>query len=318
MSEAPAALTADTKIVITGGAGLVGQNLTVRLLARGCRNIHVLDKSPENLATAAQLHEGTVCLEADLAEPGAWQDILRDAQVVVMLHAQIGGIHAEEFRRNNVIATQNVLSAVPSTAYLVHVSSSVVESAANDDYSLSKAEQEQLVLDAGLPCTVLRPTLMFGWFDRKHFGWLSHFMSRIPVFPIPGNGCYVRQPLYAGDFCEIIIASMDQRPPTECFNISGKQKMNYVDIIRRIKAATGSRSVLLHLPYWLFYALLKVYALFDRDPPFTATQLQALVVDEVFEEIDWESIFGVTATPLEQAIVDTFTHPVYSKIRLKF
>ena len=80
----------------------------------------------------------------------------------------------------------------------MHVSSSVIESSANDDYSKSKARQEELVVKSGLPYTVLRPTLMFGWFDRKHLGWLSQFMSSSPVFPIPGNGNYVRQPLYAG------------------------------------------------------------------------------------------------------------------------
>jgi hypothetical protein len=47
---------------------------------------------------------------------------------------------------------------------------------------------------------------MFGWFDRKHLGWLSRFMKKVPVFPIPGHGRYMRQPLYGGrDFANIII-----------------------------------------------------------------------------------------------------------------
>ena len=318
MSQAVPGLPTDSKIVITGGAGLVGQNLTVRLLERGYTNVHVLDKSSDNIAIAAEIHSGAQFLEADLAERGDWQQTLADAHVAVLLHAQIGGIHPEEFTRNNVTATANILEALPASAYLVHVSSSVVESAANDDYSTSKAEQEALVVDSGRDYTVLRPTLMFGWFDRKHFGWLSQFMSRVPVFPIPGNGRYVRQPLYAGDFCEIIIAAMGQRQSSECYNISGKEKMDYIDIIRLIKAANGSRSVLLKLPYWVFYTLLAIYAVFDRNPPFTTSQLKALVIDEIFEDIDWEGIFGISATPLEKAIHDTFTHPVYSKIRLTF
>jgi hypothetical protein len=61
-----------------------------------------------------------------------------------------------------------------------------------------------------------------------------------------------------------------------------------------------------------------VYAVFDRDPPFTTSQLKALVIDETFEDIDWESIFNVSATPLAQAIHQTFADPVYSKIKLKF
>jgi nucleoside-diphosphate-sugar epimerase len=305
-------------IVITGGAGLVGQNLVIKLLAGGCRHLHVLDKSSHNLAIVKRLHPAVDCIEADLATAGPWQAVLQGADIVVMLHAQIGGIVADEFYRNNVTATENVLAVVPRGAYLVHVSSSVIESSANDDYCKSKARQEELVVNSGFSYTVLRPTLMFGWFDKKHLGWLSQFMSASPVFPIPGNGNYVRQPLYAGDFTEIILACIAKRLPSQSYNISGKEKIAFIDIIRKIKAAKQSACLLIQLPYKLFYFLLAVYALFDRDPPFTTAQLKALVIDEVFEDIDWEAIFEVRATPLDQAVRETFTHPIYSKVKLKF
>ncbi|MEZ5501326.1 MAG: hypothetical protein R3E50_01245 [Halioglobus sp.] len=134
----------------------------------------------------------------------------------------------------------------------------------------------------------------------------------------PRSWEYVRQPLYAGDFAAIIVSCIEQRPPPRCYNISGKEKITYIEIIRKIKAAKRSACLLVRLPYNLFYFLLAVYALFDSDPPFTTSQLKALVIDEVFEDIDWEAIFAVTATPLDQAISATFTHPVYSNIRLKF
>jgi nucleoside-diphosphate-sugar epimerase len=318
MSELGSGTMENMKVVITGGAGLVGQNIIVRLLARGYTDIYVIDKSSHNLAIAEKLHPGVSFTEADLAEEGPWQSILAQTDVVVMLHAQIGGNVVEEFQRNNVTATQNILAVVPSSAYLVHVSSSVIESEANDDYSSSKARGEELVVASGLPYTVLRPTLMFGWFDRKHLGWLSQFMSLSPVFPIPGHGNYIRQPLYAGDFSGIIIACIEKRPPPHCYNISGKEKITFIDIIRQIKAAKGSYCLLLKLPYQFFYFLLTVYALFDRDPPFTTSQLEALVIDEVFEDIDWEGIFDLTATPFDSAVRETFNHAVYSKIRLKF
>ena len=318
MSESDPVSVDKLKVVITGGAGLVGQNLIVRLLERGCKDLRVIDKSSHNLAVARELHRDVTFIEADLAESGNWQEAFADVDIVVTLHAQIGSLTPEEFHRNNVTATENVLAVVPRSAYVVHVSSSVVESVANDHYTETKERQEELVVSSGLPYTVLRPTLMFGWFDRKHLGWLSNFMSRTPVFPIPGSGDYVRQPLYAGDFSQIIISCMENRPPPAVYNISGKEKISFIDIIRAIKAAKGSLSVLLKLPYKLFYFLLTVYALIDRDPPFTTSQLEALVIDEVFEDIDWEGIFGVSATPFEAAVRETFAHPVYSKVRLKF
>ena len=159
---------------------------------------------------------------------------------------------------------------------------------------------------------------MFGWFDRKHLGWLSRFMQRVPVFPIPGSGRYMRQPLYAGDFCNVIISCIESRISGKVFNITGLEQVDYIDIIRQIKAATNARCAIVRIPYGLFYVLLKVYALFDKNPPFTADQLKALTAGDEFEVIDWEGIFQIKATPFAKAMHETFNDPVYSQIALEF
>jgi uncharacterized protein YbjT (DUF2867 family) len=203
------------------------------------------------------------------------------------------------------------------TPYLVHISSSVVESVANDWYTNTKKEQERMVVESGIPNVVLRPTLMFGWFDRKHLGWLSRFMQKVPVFPIPGHGRYMRQPLYAGDFSNIIVSCIEKRIIGN-FNISGREQVDYIDIIHEIKRAIHSRTMILNIPYWLFHALLSIWAMFDRDPPFTTQQLSALVAHDEFEVIDWPDIFGVTPTSFTKAINETYSDPAYSQIVLDF
>jgi nucleoside-diphosphate-sugar epimerase len=201
---------------------------------------------------------------------------------------------------------------------LVHISSSVVESVADDFYTQTKKIQERMVLDSGIACPVLRPTLMFGWFDRKHLGWLSRFMQKVPVFPIPGHGRYLRQPLYAGDFCNIIISCIENRINDGVFNISGHEKVDYIDIIREIKRATRAGAAIVKIPYGLFHGLLWLWALFDRNPPFTTQQLAALVAKDEFEVIDWPGKFGVRCTPFAEAMEETFRHPVYSNVVLEF
>ncbi len=309
----------DTKIILPGGAGLVGQNLVARLKRRGYGNLVVLDKHRANLDILRRMHPDIVAECVDLADRGDWEKHLEGAGVVVMLQAQIGGLDFNEFQRNNVDSTRHVLDAMHAyqVPYLVHISSSVVESVANDWYTHTKKEQETLAENCGIPTVVLRPTLMFGWFDRKHLGWLSRFMQKVPVFPIPGHGRYMRQPLYAGDFSDIIIGCIERRV-TGNYNISGLEQVDYIDIIREIKKATRSRSLILNIPYSLFHFLLATWALFDRDPPFTTQQLAALVARDEFEVIDWPGIFGVTPTCFAQAIHDTFNDPAYSKIVLDF
>lgn len=310
----------DTKIVVPGGAGLVGQNLITLLKERGYRNLVVLDKNEANLSILRSLHPEVVAVHADLAESGPWERHFENADVVVMLQAQIGALSREPFVRNNIVSTQRILDLIQryKIGYTVHISSSVVKSVANDHYTTTKTEQEQMVVNSGIKCVVLRPTLMFGWFDRKHLGWLSRFMARVPVFPIPGNGRYMRQPLYVRDFCRVIVSCIESRISGQTYDITGLERIDYIDMIREIKRATRSRCMILKIPYGLFWVLLRTWSLFDKNPPFTVAQLKALTAGDEFEVIAWESIFGVKATAFAKAVEETFTHPTYSQVVLEF
>jgi len=308
------------RIVLFGGAGLVGQNLIVLMKERGYSNLAVVDKHAANAGTLRRLHPEVELIEADMAQEGPWQDVCAGARAAVMLQAQIGGVDAAEFSRNNIVSTEHALSALKrhDVRYLVHISSSVVNSAAHDDYTETKKAQETLVRKSGIAHTILRPTLMFGWFDRKHLGWLSRLMRRSPVFPIPGSGRYMRQPLYVMDFCRIILACLEKPPVDEIYDISGAEKIDYVDMIRAVRDATRARTLILHIPYWFFWALLWIYALFDRDPPFTTKQLAALVTPDEFPLIPWWDIFGVPRTPFAEAARETFRDGRYADVILEF
>lgn len=308
------------KLILPGGAGLVGQNLVLHLKQAGYSRLVVLDKHKANLAILKRLHPDVTAMDADLADAGDWQAHFEGAAAVVMLQAQIGGLDPRAFIRNNVDSTRNVLDAVKrhQVPYVVHVSSSVVESVANDHYTNSKKAQEELFLSSGVAGVVLRPTLMFGCFDRKHLGWLSRFMRKVPVFPIPGDGRFLRQPLYAGDFAAIIASCLRQAPPQRVYDITGREKIDYLGLIREVRRACGSTTRIVHIPYGAFRFLLQIWALFDRDPPFTADQLKALCADDIFDVIDWPAIFGVEPTPLAEAMDKTFRDPVHSPIVLEF
>jgi nucleoside-diphosphate-sugar epimerase len=305
------------KIVLTGGAGLVGQNLILTLKQKGYERIVSIDKSATNNAVIRELHPDVTVIDADLAEPGAWERELQDAGALVLLQAQISGLAYPQFARNTLQTTERALAAATryDIPYLVHISSSVVNSRADDYYSRSKRAQEDLVRKAGLKTVILRPTLMFGWFDRKHLGWLARFMARAPVFPVPGDGRYIRQALFELDFCAVIAACLE-REITGDYNVSGLERVHYIDLIRMIREASGARTPIVHIPYRLFWLLLRAYALIDQHPPFTTQQLEALVIPEEFEMIDWPGIFGVAKTPLREGLTRTFRERPYCDIVL--
>ena len=307
------------KIVVSGAAGLVGQNLIPRLKKQGFTEIVGIDKHPTNTATLENLHPDIRVLHHDLAAPDGWEHELAGCDALVVSHAQIGGVDPSEFVHNNVEATQRLIEAALKhrVPYAVNISSSVVNSMAVDDYTETKKAQEALVAASGIKQVILRPTLMFGWFDRKHVGWLARFMKKVPIFPIPGSGKYLRQPLFAGDFCDIIVSSVEKEI-TGAYNITGMERIDYIDLIYAVKTAVRAKTRIQRIPYSLFWLMLRAYAFFDKDPAFTVTQLKALVTPDVFEVIDWPSIFDVRATPLQDALNRTFRDPQYSQVKLDF
>jgi nucleoside-diphosphate-sugar epimerase len=307
------------RIIITGAAGLIGQNLVARLEQKQDLHIVGIDKHPANTPLLRSLHPNLDVVEADLAFPGAWQETFAKADAVVINQAQIGGLYREPFIANNVTATENILAAAARyhVPYLVQMSSSVVNSQADDLYTETKRAQEQLLATCPIPHVILRPTLMFGWFDRKHLGWLRRFMDRTPVFPVPGNGRFLRQPLYAGDMAAVIASCLESRI-TGTYDISGLQRIEFGALIKLIRDTVHARARIMNIPYHLFWALLWVYAKFERDPPFTTRQLEALVIPETFPVIDWPGIFSIKATPLSDALRETFLDPRYAEITLSF
>ncbi|MEO6075286.1 MAG: NAD-dependent epimerase/dehydratase family protein [Dokdonella sp.] len=306
-------------IVLTGAAGLVGQNLIVEMKAQGYSNLVAIDKHDYNLGMLANLHPDVRTIHADLAEPGDWDAAFADAACVVQLHAQITAKETATFVRNNIDATKLVLDACKKhrIPWLVHISSSVVNSVAVDDYTDTKRAQEKLVAESGIAHCVLRPTLMFGWFDPKHLGWLSRFMAKTPVFPIPGDGKYMRQPLYERDFCRCIVRCIETQPAGAVFDVCGDTRIDYIDIIRTIKRVKGLHTLIVKIPFGLFRSLLKFYAVFSGKPPFTAAQLKALAGGDEFTGVDTQTTFGVTQTPFEDAVRESYCDPRYSGIVLK-
>ncbi len=80
------------KIVVTGAAGLVGQNLIARLKPKPSISITGIDKHPANTALLRKMHPEIEVIEADLSQPGRWTDALADADALVLNQAQIGGL----------------------------------------------------------------------------------------------------------------------------------------------------------------------------------------------------------------------------------
>ncbi|MGC6482667.1 MAG: NAD-dependent epimerase/dehydratase family protein [Synechococcus sp.] len=282
----------------------------------------VVDKKREAVAIARKLFPRVTFLLEDLTqtEGQQWPVAIRGCQACVMLQAEIGNTDPSQFERNNVRSTEVVLAQLRQAGIqrLVHVSSSVVNSVATDLYTRTKRRQEELVQQQWPDAVVLRPTLMFGWFDRKHLGWLARLMQKLPLFPIPGPGRFIRQPLYVGDFCRLIQRCLEDSALQGTYDITGLEKVSYLSLMRQLRRAVNARTWMIHLPIPVFGFLLQLWALISRQPAFTCSQLKALTAGDEFEVIDWPGIFAITPTPLVEALRITYQDKRFSQVEMPF
>ena len=311
------------KIFIPGGAGLVGINLIAAINERYPNwEIIVVDKKYQSIKVAEAIFPNVKFICEDLTKDinQNWPLDIKECDVCIMLQAEIGSKRSNLFELNNIFSTKIILKQlkIAGIKRVIHVSSSVVNSKSNDLYTHTKRKQEFLVSESFPKCVVLRPTLMFGWFDRKHLGWLANFMVKLPFFPIPGKGDFIRQPLFVGDFSSIIINCIIDSSISGNYNISGLEKIRYVRLMQMLKEIKSSRILFIHIPIPIFAFLLKIWALISEKPAFTTSQLYSLIAGDQFEIIDWQNIFNVKSTPFKEALNITHNHKKYSKINIPF
>lgn len=291
------------KLLLAGGAGLVGQHL-LHILDKSRYEITVIDKDKPLIKKLKKQFINIKFISADLSNYKDLFGIQFKFDILVILQAQIKGLNYDEFYNNSVVSTKNLIKLIKLNSinpYVVHISSSVINSKADDFYTRSKREQEQIIRDWIGKKIILRPTLMYGEGDNKHFFVLLKLMSRFHFFPLPGNGNYIRQPLYAADFAYVISDCLDNTK-TGIFNISGLELLTFKDCLLKFKKNYKILAFMVPFPIYLFRLLLRLISFFLKKPPFTEQQLDALIIPEIFERIDWPKMFNTKYTKFDEGI----------------
>jgi uncharacterized protein YbjT (DUF2867 family) len=160
---------------------------------------------------------------------------------------------------------------------IVHISVSNPGADSPFAYFRGKAAAEEAIRSAGIPCSVIRPTLVFGREDVliNNMAWL---MRRMPLFPIFGDGLYRVQPVFVDDVAALAVAEGDQSGD-RTLDGAGPVVQSFADFLRFLRASIGSHAPLLRLPPGLALAMSWPVSVLLRDVLITREEMGALMAD---------------------------------------
>jgi UDP-glucose 4-epimerase len=313
------------KTLITGGAGFVGSHLAEALLARG-DEVYVLDnlstgsiENIEHLKGQARFH---YAIESIMSEP-VTAELVDRVEVVYHLAAAVGVRLIVESPVNtietNVHGTEMILKLANKKKKKVIVASTsevygkgeVVPFREDADlvmgptskgrwsYACSKAIDEFLALayhkEKRLPVVVVRLFNTVGPRQTGRYGMVIPNLVKQALLGHPltvyGDGTQSRCFTYISDVVGALIRLAEVKGAVgEVFNIGNdREEITIMDLARRVKARTGTKSEIVLVPYDTAYEegfedmqrrvpdLSKIRALIDYEP--------RVQLDEILERV---------------------------------
>jgi nucleoside-diphosphate-sugar epimerase len=193
-------------ICLTGASGFIGRRVTAQLASAGANDVTLLLRDPTRLAQEA-LPSSWRLVRADLSSDTIPPGALVPGAVVLHLAAATGTANAAQMQRLNVDATGRLLAAAKAAGARHFVFVSSVSAGYPDqrwaEYPQSKARAERLVAAAGVPYTIVRPTMVFGPGSPNQQGLEKLATLAVPL--LPGQGDVRAQPIHVDDIAKVLL-----------------------------------------------------------------------------------------------------------------
>ena len=233
-------------ILLTGATGLVGSTLLRRLTARP-EPVRVLVRDPRRLGD--QRVRVQIAL-GDLTDPPSFRHAMRGVHTVVHAAAAIRDQPVGSIEELNGVATWRMVHAAERAGVQRFVFFSALQASrfSRARFFRAKALAETAVREAGVPSTILAPSIIYSPGD-PFLTLLDRLSLLLPVMPVSGAGRALYQPIWADDVADAVVALLDGAGDgRERYELAGPDTLSHEAIVRLALRSFGRRRALVHVP----------------------------------------------------------------------
>jgi nucleoside-diphosphate-sugar epimerase len=297
------------RVVITGGAGFLGINLTRYLLDRGFA-VTSLDFADY---TYDDVRDRVTVLKGDIRDEAAVALAMNGADYVVHTAAALPLYTKEEIYTTDVEGTRTVLAGAKCAGVkrVVHISSTAVYGIPDHHplhevdrldgvgpYGQAKIQAEMVCLEyraKGLTVPILRPKSFIGPERLGVFALLYDWALDSRNFPMIGSGGNRYQLLDVEDLCEAIFCclTLPEEAVNDTFNIGAKEFGTMRSDYQAVLDAAGHRKRVIGFPAAPAIYALRVLERLGLSPLYkwvyeTASKDSFVSIEKAESRLQWE------------------------------
>ena len=279
----------DSPVLITGSTGFIGSRLARRLVNAGVP-VRALARS-----SSAVVVPGAELVVGDLTDRASLERACEGAAAVISCAAITGDKKGPYDQVNDEgITTLAQVATAAGVGRLIHFGGIDTAGSKPGPYLAGRRRGEEGIKSAGVPWTILQPSVQFG--PRSPFIAAMAGLVRGPIVPVAGNGHTRIQLIHVDDVCRAAQECLtgDQRLG-RYIELGGPEAVEYdamLDVIGRSLGKTKVRKI--HAPM----AIVKLQASLMQvlpKPPVTPAAVELLEHDNVAASLDGvQSEFGFT------------------------
>jgi uncharacterized protein YbjT (DUF2867 family) len=255
--------------VVTGAFSYSGEAIARQLHASG-RRVRTLTGHPERSSGS-----GFEVRALDFDDPALLVESLTGATTlyntywVRFAHAGVDHTLAVENSRTLFQAAKRA-----GVRKIVHVSILHPSAASPYPYFRGKALVERALVESGLAYASLRPSVLF---DERgvllnNIAWL---LRNLPVFGVGGGGGYQVRPIHVDDLARLALEASEW-PEERVVDAVGPERPTFLDLVKQIRGAVGSRARIVRVPAPLLLGMSKVIGAMIHDVLLTADEYRSM------------------------------------------
>ncbi len=229
------------KLLVTGSEGFVGSRTVLHFKDRGWAVTGI------DLAIAREI-PGVTKMPLDLRDAQAVR-ALEGMDFEYVIHTAADQT-SKTILANNSAADENLitcLSRKKNVKGVIFMSSSLVSTSADIQYTRSKILGENRLCDSGIPFVVLRPDMIYCRDEKKMIEYSRMIQKGFAV--VVGSGKYLRSPTHLDDLLAVFELVLNgNRFTNKVYEVGSPEPLTMDDIVKTLALSLGKKARLIHLP----------------------------------------------------------------------